>query len=168
MSLFDALRIIATVALGLAAASGAMLALIRKDKTELNSLYRARIAVLFQLTSVAMILGILPMAIRASGIEEVESLRISSVTMAVMIALSMLLTRRTYSVARAEYAETITRRKQLVFYGPLVIQATLAGVIGAGLWDAAVTLVYLSGLVVLLVLAVYQLMRFLRFEKETF
>ena len=168
MSLSDALRIITTVALGLAATSGVMLAVIGKDKAVLNSLYKARIAVLFQLTSVAMILGILPMAIRANGIEEGESLRISSMTMAVMIAVSMLLTRRTYSVPRAEYVGTITRRKQLVFYGPLVVQAILAGVVGAGLWDAAVTGVYLSGLVVLLVLAVYQLIRFLRFEKETF
>jgi hypothetical protein len=166
MNLSDALGFFATVALGLAAVSGLLLALDRKDKAQFNSLYRARIAVLFQLTSVALILGILPMVMRAKGIEEGESLRISSIAMAVMIALSMLLTRRTYAVSRAEHAETITRLKQLVFYSPLAIQTVLAGVAGAGLWDAAVTGVYLSGLLVLLALAVYQLIRFLRFEKE--
>ena len=168
MNLFDALGIFATVALGLAAVSGVVLALARQDKAQLNSLYRARVAVLFQLTSFAAILGILPLAMRANGIEEGETLRISLLAMAVMIALSMLVTRRTYAVPRSEYAETITRRKQLVFYGPLVTQTVLAGVVGAGLWDSAATGVYLSGLAVLLVLAIYQLIRFLRYEEETF
>ena len=168
MSLSDALGIFATVALGLAAVSGVVFALARQDKAQLNSLYRARVAVLFQLTSVATILGIMPMAMRANGIEEGETLRTSLLTMAVLIALSMLVARRTYIVPRAEYAETITRRKQLVFYGPLVTQTVLAGVVGAGLWDAAATGVYLAGLAVLLVLAIYQLIRFLRNEEETF
>lgn len=162
MDLSEALVIFAAVALGLAAVSGVILALSNDGKAQLNSLYRARIAVLFQLTSAAVILGILPMAIRANGIEEVESLRMSLMAMAVVILLSMLLTRRTYAVPRAKYAEAITRRKQLVFYGPLVVQTMLAGVAGAGLWDSAMTGVYLWGLAVLIVLAVYQLIRFLR------
>jgi hypothetical protein len=165
MNLSDALIILATVALGLAAASGVMLALFRNSQA-LNSLYRARVAVLFQLTSTAVILGILPMAMRANGIEDTDSLRISAMTMAVMVVLSMLLARRTYSLPRAEYGETITRRKRLVFYGPLVVQATAAGVVSAGLLSTALTGVYLSGLAVLLALAVYQLIRVLRDDKE--
>ena len=162
MALSDALIIFTTAALGLAAVSGVILALLDRGKARLNSLERARIAVLFYLTSAAVVLGILPMAIRKIGIGEVGTLRISSMTMAVVIPLSMLLTRRTYAVPRAEFAATITRRKQLLFYGPLVVQTMLAGVAGAGLWDSAMTSVYLWGLAVLVVLAVYQLVRFLR------
>jgi hypothetical protein len=65
MNLSDALIILATVALGLAAASGVMLALFRNSQA-LNSLYRARVAVLFQLTSTAVILGILPSRIQTA------------------------------------------------------------------------------------------------------
>jgi len=168
MNLSDALVIFATVALGLAAVSGVLLALVRKDRAQLNSLYRARISVFFQLTTVAMILGLLPMFVRANGIEEGETLRISLLTMAAMIALSMLLARRTYAAPRAEYAEVITGRKQFVFYGPLAVQSILAGIVGAGFWDAMATGVYLSGLAALLALALYQLVRFLRYDQETF
>ncbi|MEJ2087564.1 MAG: hypothetical protein P8Y69_03630, partial [Gammaproteobacteria bacterium] len=67
MDLSEALVIFATVALGLAAVRGVILTLLNKGKAQLNSLYRARIAVLFQLTSAAVNLGKLPMAIRANG-----------------------------------------------------------------------------------------------------
>jgi len=158
----DTLEVFAQVAFGLAGVSGLILMLARRGTGQLKSLDRARIAVLFQLTSLAFVLGILPIMMYANTIGDQQNLRISSMSMAVLLAISMLLARRTYARARVEY--TISAGKRLLFYGLLSVQLVMAAIIGAGLWDAAGMAVYIIGLVVLLGLAFQQLIRFVGSE----
>ena len=119
---------------------------------------------LFQLTTAALILGILPMAIRYTGVEDERNFQLSSVVMTGMIAVSMFLTRRTYRVPRVEHADMITLQKKLLFYGPLGAQLVMAAVAGAGLLSGAAPAIYYCGLTVLLGLATHQLLRFLKQE----
>lgn len=150
----------AEVALGLAGVSGMVLILARRTTGHLNSLDKARIAVLFQLTSFTFVLGILPMTLHANSLDDQENFRNASIVMAITMALAMLLARRTYKRARTEYATKITTGRRLLFFGAMSAQLVLSATVGAGLWDAAAMAIYVCGLIVLLGLAFHQLLRF--------
>lgn len=153
----DTLAVLAQVAFGLAAISGMVMLLA--GRSGLNSLDRARIAVLFQLTSLAFVLGILPMAVQISSIDEQENMKISSTAMAVLLGLSILLVRRTYAKARVEHGAQIKTGARVLFFGALGAQIVLAATVGAGLFESAGMAIYVTGLAVLLGLAFYQFLR---------
>lgn len=164
MILTDTLEFFAQVSFGLAGVSGAVLMLARRGAKRLNSLDRARIVVLFQLTSIAFVLGILPITMQASRVGDPQNLRISSIAMSVLVGFSMLLVRRTYAKARVEYAAKITTGKRLLFFGLMSIQLVMVTIVGAGLWDTAGMAIYITGLFVLLGLAFHQFLRFVGSE----
>jgi hypothetical protein len=162
----DILRIFAEVAIALAGVSGIVLVLARQSTGKLAALDRARLKVLFYLTLGAFVLAVVPMFIKASGLDAHSNLRASSATMAGLLVVVMGLARLTYSRVPRDERKQVPGLMRGVFYTALLTQFTLAGVVGAGLWQPSGMAMYVTGLTTMLLLALLQFSRLLASDRR--